>query len=412
MVAVWSYPWRLLSADPAELRRELAELGVDRVTVAAHYHSIRTLDPRSEHGLFESYEGGCYFDPDRDAFADSPIAPPVNDIDGRADPFGDVVDLLRDGGIDVNAWLVCFHNSKLGAANPDFRVESAFGDAHDHAFCPSHEAVHGYFEGVVRSLAAYDVDAINLESLGFPSAFHGHGPTFGHAKNQVVSDAAEEILVSQCFCSACRERAASHPVDFDRARSVVRSLVRDVLSDPTPQVRSLERLTSDYPVLDDLFDFRASVIDAFLERVAAASGDVDLTYSASDGLGRDPNDGWPAGVVLDRVRPHLDRVVALCYTDDADLARRRVRRYRESVDVPVDAGVTLDPALVGTESKWRAVVDEVSDLADEVHVYNHALMSDAHYDWLGALGGPATDDAAKRSGQRQPVAESDAPDSG
>lgn len=395
MVAVWSYPWRLLSQDPAETRREFVELGVTSVTVAAHYHSIRTLDPRSENGLFESYEGGCYFDPNRDAFADTPIDPPVNEVDGRTDPFGDVVELLRESGIDVNAWLVCFHNSKLGADNPEFRTQSAFGDAHEHAFCPSHEEVRTYFEGVVRSLAEYDIEAINLESLGFPSAFHGHGATFGHAKNQVVNGTPEKLLVSQCFCSACRERAASHPVDFDRARSVVQTVSRDVLSTPTPQVNSLEELVVEHPVLADLFDFRASVIDAFLSDVTAASGDVALTYSASDGLGRDPNDGWPAGVVLDRVRPHLDRIVALCYTDDSELARRRVQQYREAVDVPVDAGITLDPDVAETETEWRAVVDTVSDLADEVHVYNHALMTDAHFDWFDAVVPPSNEDVAE-----------------
>lgn len=382
MVAVWSYPWRLLSQDPVETRQEFAELGVTSVTVAAHYHSIRTLDPRSDDGLFESYEGGCYFDPDRDAFADTRIDPPVNEVTGYDDPFGAVVETLREGGIDVNAWLVCFHNSKLGADNPEFGVQSAFGDTHDHAFCPSHDDVSAYFEGVVRSLADYDIEAINLESLGFPSVFHGHGATFGHAKNHVVTNAAEEILVSQCFCSACRERAADHPVDFERAKDVVRDVVRDVLSEPTPQVSSLKHLTETRPVLAELFDFRASVIDEFLAGVAAASGDVELTYSASDGLGRDPNDGWPAGVVLDRVRTHLDRIVALCYTDDPDVARRRVRRYRDAVEIPVDAGVTLDPGMVGSESEWRTVVDSVRDLADDVHVYNHSLMSEGHREWF------------------------------
>ncbi|WP_049972682.1 hypothetical protein [Haladaptatus cibarius] len=382
MVAVWSYPWQLLSQDPAETRQEFDELGVTSVTVAAHYHSIRTLDPRSDDGLFESYEGGCYFDPDRDAFTDTRIDPPVNEVAGYDDPFGAVVETLREGGIDVNAWLVCFHNSKLGGNNPEFGVQSAFGDAHDHAFCPSHDDVSAYFEGVVRSLADYDIEVINLESLGFPSVFHGHGATFGHAKNHVVTNAAEEILVSQCFCSACRERAANHPVDFERAKDVVRDVVRNVLSEPTPQVRSLERLTETHPVLAELFDFRASVIDEFLAGVAAASGDVELTYSASDGLGRDPNDGWPAGVVLDRVRTYLDRIVALCYTDDPDVARRRVRRYRDAVEIPVDAGVTLDPGMVESESEWKTVVNNVRELADDVHIYNHSLMSKGHREWF------------------------------
>ncbi|MGA9400818.1 hypothetical protein [Haladaptatus sp.] len=384
MVAVWSYPWRLLSQQPDTTRGELAELGVTGVNVAAHYHSIRTLDPRSSDTLFESYEGGCYFTPDSKHFADTPIDPPVNDIDGHPDPFADVVERLTDGGIDVNAWLVCFHNTKLATENPEFRVESAFGDAHEHAFCPSNPEVHAYFEGVVRSLADYDISAINLESIGFPSVFHPHGSTFGHAKNQVVRGPDEQLLVSQCFCSACRERAADHAVDFDRAREVTQSLARDVLRTPERQVESLAKLAEEEPVLADLFDFRASVIDDFLSRIAAASGDVELTYSTADGLGRDPNDGWPAGVVLDRIRLHLDRVIALCYTDDRDLARRRVRGYRDAVEMPVDVGVTLDPDVIGSEDEWRTFVAEVGELGDELHVYNHALMGEAHLDWLNA----------------------------
>ncbi|MFH5801348.1 hypothetical protein [Haladaptatus sp. CMAA 1911] len=391
MVAVWSYPWRLLARSPDTTRRELAELGVTSVTVAAHYHSIRTLDPRSPNDLFESYEGGCYFRPDPERFADTPIDPPVNEIDGHADPFGAVIERLTEAGIDVTAWLVCFHNSNLGASNPEYRIESAFGDAHDHAFCPSNPEVHAYFEDVVWSLADYDIAAINLESLGFPSAFHPHGATFGHAKNQVVRGKPEEILLSQCFCSACEKRAASHEVDFDRARNVVRSLARDVLRTPTPEVESLDRLVEERPVLADLFEFRASVIAAFLERIAAASGDVALTYSASDGLGREPNDGWPAGVVLDRVSNHLDRIVALCYTDDRDIARRRVRAYRDAVDVPVDVGVTLDPGVLGTEEEWRRFVGEVGGLGDELHVYNHALLSEDHLDWFDVAVAPTSD---------------------
>ncbi|WP_266081412.1 alpha-amylase family protein [Haladaptatus caseinilyticus] len=382
MVAVWSYPWNLLSHDPNQVVREFDELGVTSVTVAAHYHSIRTLDPRSTDGLFESYSGGCYFVPDEKYFDETPIDPPVNEIDDHPDPFGDVVELLTENGIDVTAWLVCFHNSRLGRDNPQFRTESAFGDAHDHAFCPSHPEVHDYFDGVVQSLEDYGIDAINLESLGFPTAFHGHGSTFGHAKNHVVSGTPEELLVSQCFCSACQERAASHHVDFDGAREIVQSLARDILQKPTSQMESMEQLVEDHPVLGDLFDFRATVIETFLERIAAASGDVDLTYSASDGLGRGPNDGWPAGVVLDAVQTHLDRIIALCYTDDCGLAERRVREYRNAVDIPVDVGLTLDPNVLGTRDDWRTFVAEIGALGDDLHVYNHSLMSEEHLDWL------------------------------
>lgn len=393
MVVVWSYPWSLLFENFDATCRELVDRGVTGLTVAAHYHSIRTLEPRTVGGLFESYEGGCYFTPDPELFAGTPIDPPVNDIPGYEDPFDTIVDGADRHGLDVNAWVVCFHNSKLGGDNPRYCVRSAFGDAHDHAFCPSHPEVQRYLVGVVRTLVDYDIDSINLESIGYPDAFHSHGTTFGHAKNHVVRGRPEELLLSQCFCSACRKRATDHAVDFDRAQEVVQRIARNALGDPRQHVGSLEEVVADSSVLEDLFDFRASVIDSLLGRLAMASSDVTLTYSASDGLGRDPGDGWPAGVVLDRIQTHLDRVIALCYTADPDAARRRVRRYQKMVDVPVDVGVSFDPEMLETESEWLTFLSNVEDIGDGIHVYNHALMSDAHLDWL---------DTAREVLERQP----------
>lgn len=383
MVVVWSYPWSLLCDTLDTSCRELANRGVTGINVAAHYHSIRTLEPRSNGSLFESYAGGCYFDPDPCAFEDTPIEPPVNDVAGHEDPLGTIVDRAAHHGMDVNAWLVCFHNSKLGGDNPRYRIRSAFGDAHDHAFCPSHPEVQRYFASVVRNLTNYNIETINLESIGFPDAFHSHGTTFGHAKNHVIRERPEELLLSQCFCSACEKRAANHPVDFERARDVVQQIARTTLSHPRQHVVSLETVTTEYPVLADLFAFRASVIESLLATLAVASGDVSLSYSASDGLGRNPNDGWPAGVVLDRIQPHIDRIVALCYTADCDVAHRRIRQYQTALDIPVDIGVTFDPDLFETESEWLAFLANM-DVGADVHVYNHALMSDAHLDWLDA----------------------------
>lgn len=384
MVAVWSYPWSLLSDDIDATCRELAEHGVTSVTAAAHYHSIRTLEPRSNGTLFKSYTGGCYFDPDLST-VDTPIDPPVHEVAGHTDPFQSIIAGADRHAIDVSAWLVCFHNSKLGSEYPQYRTQSVFGDRHDHAFCPSHPAVQRYFEGIVRSLAGYDIEAINLESLGYPDAFHSHGTRFGHAKNHVVQGRPEELLLSQCFCSACRSRAENHPVDFDRAREVTQRIARNALQQPTASVTSLEELVTQQPALKELFDFRSSVIDELLGRLAAASGETELTYSASDGLGRDPDDGWPSGVALDQLQEHIDRIVALCYTADSDLARRRVQQYKERVDVPVDIGITLDPDLFETESELRSFLADVAGFGDRIHVYNHALMSDTHLDWLDTV---------------------------
>lgn len=386
MAATWAYPWSFLGEGSTASFEDLAALGVDGVTLASHYHSVRTLDPRRSGRRFVSRPGGCYFDPSPGHFADTPIDPPVNEVAGSMDPLADVAALAADAGLAVNAWFVCNHNSRLGTENPDYRVESAFGTPHDHALCPSHPEVRAYLAGVARSLADHDVAEIHLESVGFPNAFHGHGSEFGHDKNYAATGTAQELLVSQCFCRGCRAAAADHPVDLDRAATVVREHCESVLAGPDRDV-DLVALRETYPAVDDLFDFRATVIEALVERLAAASGDVPLNYYVADGFGRGHDDGWPAGVLPGRLEPHLDRVTALCYVDDPAVARRRVESLAASVDLPVDAGVSADPSVVDSREVWRAVVDVVRDRCGTVHVYNLTLLTDAHLAWLESAFG-------------------------
>lgn len=381
MAVTWAYPWSFLGDRATASLADLPARRVDAVNVASHYHSIRTLDPQRPERLFESYPGGCYFDPDPNHFDETPITPSVNQVAGSADPLGDVVGLASDAGVTVNAWFVCNHNSRLGTENPEYRFESAFGTPHDHALCPSYPAVREYFAGVARSLAAYDVGEIQLESLGFPNAFHGHGSDFGHGKNQTVTGTEQEILLSQCFCDGCRAAAADHDVDFDRAAAVVREQCEEILSGPTESV-DLTALCETYPVVADLFDFRSQVVERLVGRLADASGPVPLNYYVADGLGHGPEDGWPAGVDLGRLEPYLDRVTALCYVGDPDVARTRVEGVRDAVDRPVDAGVCLDPDVVGSRGEWQTVVGAIRDRCDELHVYNYTLLADDHLDWL------------------------------
>ncbi|WP_132060647.1 alpha-amylase family protein [Halorussus amylolyticus] len=386
MAVMWAYPWSFLGDRSTASFDRLASRGVEAANVASHYHSIRTLDPRRDERLFESHPGGCYFEPSPEQFADTPIAPPVNDVAGSDDPLGDVMALAADAGVAVNAWLVCNHNSRLGAENPEYRFESAFGSPHDHALCPSHPEVRAYFAGVAGSLAECGVEEIQLESVGFPNAFHGHGSEFGHDKNQSVTGTDQELLLSQCFCSGCRAAAADHPVDFDRAKAVVREECKAVLEGPNESA-DLAALREEHPVVDDLFDFRTEVIESFVSRLAEASDDVPLNYYVADGFGHDPGDGWPAGVELNRLEPHLDRVTALCYVGDPEVARRRVEDLDAAVDLPLDAGVCVDPEVVGSKTEWQAVVGAVRDRCSNVHVYNQSLLTDEQVGWLGETFG-------------------------
>lgn len=387
MTVVWTYPWCLAALGWDRAFEALADHGVDGATVASHYHSVQTVRPRGAGSPFARYPGGAYFQPDPDRFADTPILPPVNEVGGTADPLGTAVDAARAHGVSVNAWTVCLHNTHLGTAYPEYRIQSAFGDPHDHAFCPTHPEVRSYFAGVVGSLADYDVGRIDLESLGFPTALHGHGAEFGHTKQQAIATPDEAFLLSQCFCDACRAAASDH-VDMAAARELVQRLCRQSFRGPSRRVPPLDGLVERHPDLADLFEFRAVTIERLLEALAAAANDVPLNYYAVEGLDHGPGTGWPAGVVLDRIEPYLDRVTAFCYVADPSVAASRIHAFETQVDVPIDAAVTVDPDTVPDRATWDALVGRIAtEGSGDLTVYNHGLMTDEHLDWLAGIAG-------------------------
>lgn len=386
MPALWSYPWTFAREGVGEAYETLATHGIDAVNLASHYHSVRSMQPRFPEALFRSFPGGCYFDP-VEHFDDTPIDPPVTHVGDWDDPLARLVEGAHEHGLAANAWTVCLHNTRLGTLNPDYRIESAFGDAHDHSLCPSHPAVREYFAAVIRAVRDRGVDEVQLESLGFPSVFHGHGSQFGHDKRHAVTSETDAVLLSQCFCDGCRAAAQSHPVDIDRARSRVRELVRQSLADPTTSTPSVEALIDDEPAIRSLFDFRASVVETLVERLAAAAGATPLNYYVMEAFGSTPSALVPAGVRLSDVERHLDRLVAICYVPDAATARARVRTLTRAVDLPVDAGVTLDPDVVDRREQLAELVRGVRSVTDgTVSFYHHSLATDTHLEWIaGAL---------------------------
>lgn len=383
MLSLWSYPWTFATEGLDDAWRTLDDAGVDAVNLATHYHSVRAMQPRFPGSLFVQYPGGCYFDPDPARFDETPIEPLPNEVDPFDDPLAEVVESADAHGFDVNGWVVLCHNSRLGRANPEYRLESAFGDPQDHAFCPSHRSVRDYFAAVVAAAADRGVSEIQLESLGFRSVLHGHGADFGHDKRQVLTTDAEEWLLSQCFCEGCEGAARSHEVSFDEARALVRDLLRTAFDDPQSDLPSLDGLVAEHRTLRDLFDFRAAVVEQLTARLADAAGDTPLNYYVMDGKGFDAGDVWPAGVRLGELQRHLDRVTALCYVRDPSVARRRVRGIETVVDCPVDVGLTFDHEAVRSPDELRALVDAVRPSDDRrLHVYHHSLVTDAHLDWL------------------------------
>lgn len=386
MPAIWTYPWTLLEEGVDEACERLRSIGFDSVNLASHYHSVRGMQPRFPEAMFERHPGGCWFEPDPDAFADTPIDPPVNRLAGSDDPLSEITETAAEHGIDVNAWTVLMHNSRLGSENPSYRVRTAFGDRHDNVLCPSHPAVREYFASVVRSVVDRGVAEVQFERLGYPSVFHGHGSDFGHDKRMALTTGTEDALASQCFCDGCRSAAADHAVDLDAAQTLVRDLLEESFASPHTDPPDLGALAAREPALADLFDFRASVVGRLVERLRDAAGTVPINYFAGNGFVGSPNESaWSAGVRFPDLEESIDRSTAICYVTDPDEAVSRVRTLERNLDVPADAGITLNPSVVERESQLLALTDALGDaVSGRIAVYHHSFLTEAQLEWLDA----------------------------
>lgn len=366
---------------------ELARIGADQVNLAAHYHSIRTLTPRN--GLtFGSYPGGCFFDPPSIQSESSPIDFSINDVPGMTDPLADIIQVANNYGVGVAAWTVCLHNTQLASENPDCRPVDAFGNEHTQGLCPSNDAVQRYLTDVVESISEYGVERIDLESIGFPSMLHGHGEGFGHLKNFGVTTDASRALISQCFCTACRESAAKFGIDPDLAAELVRDLSERVAS-PNESgesgVSSPTDLFERHSELRSLQTVRCRTITELVPKLAEASGTIPLNYYVADGLGRGVDDGLTAGIDLTELGSHLDLVTALYYSNDPAKLDGRVQRIRARTCLPTEVGVTVDPSQFDNRRRWLKAVDHaLAENPARFNVYNYSLMTDRHVDWLRA----------------------------
>jgi len=197
--SLWVYPWDVL--DDPRSAAEIAGLGLAEVSLAAVYHTTRTLLPHNpRRRVVATGQAAAYFATDPDRYRELRLKPPRADWIDDPDSFGTAYDSLRAEALQVNAWTVVLHNSALGSRNLDLVVENAFGDLYDYALCPAQAENRSYAAALVGDLARHrHLHAIELEACGYMGWDHlSH-----HEKVGLRVDLLHRFLLSVCFCPAC-----------------------------------------------------------------------------------------------------------------------------------------------------------------------------------------------------------------
>jgi hypothetical protein len=358
------YPWDVVG-DPFAAGR-LAGLGVQRVAVAAAYHSVRAITPQHPHRrVVEARHAALYLPVRPRAWRGAAIRPRSGAAwTGVSDAFGVARDAVRAAGPAVDAWVVLTHASVLGTRHEHRAVRNAFGEVYRHALCPADAEVRDYCRRLVTEIAVRGVpDGLIVEACGPMGLGHrsAHDKTGGAGLTAV-----DEQLLSICCCPACGIRMAGAGLDPVRTAERLRAAVgaghrdlADALGDDATALLAVRTGAVE--------ELRDTVIDA-----ARSAGVRRLVFHAS----ADPWATGPTAAVTgagDRIDLYLagtwgdtaDGVALLGALRDAVGAGPRLGAY-----VPILPPYPADADAFA--ARWQALRDGG---ADELHLYHAGLAS-------------------------------------
>ncbi|MFI0778559.1 hypothetical protein [Streptomyces sp. NPDC021212] len=365
------YPWDVVG-DPDAAGR-IADLGVRQVTLASAYHSTRALTPRHPaHRIVTARHAAVLYPPDEGRWAGRALRPYEQAWVAGADPFGEAGEALAGAGLEVHAWVVLAHNSRMGDEHPGTSVRNAYGDRYPWAPCIGRPEVREYLvdlavEASVRPGAA----GAELESCGWYGLAHLHA----HDKIGGVGLGAEaQYLMSLCFCECCcagYEGLGAESEELGRA-------VREALAPVWAGAAGPGVLGADVAgVFAAWRDGVASGLqrDAVAAvRGAAADGFQVLLHAVPDRRAVGANVGVDPADVLG----HADGVVLPCTGDAAaraavlpPFAPHRREGTVLAANFTVVAGMGGRPSMLAEDAAHAVELG-----ADEIRLYHAGLASD------------------------------------
>ncbi|HEY3630085.1 MAG TPA: hypothetical protein VGL21_04265 [Jatrophihabitantaceae bacterium] len=363
------YPWDVVG-DPAAASR-IAELGVTDAVLAAAYHTTRALTPlHPRHRIVVAQHAAAYYPPDPGVWKGRRLQPgPATWVDGP-DSFGTAAAALRTAGLNVQAWVVLAHNTRLGEQFPDVAVRNAYGDVYPWALCIAQDDVREYAITLVGEIGDRDdLDGFELEACGW----YGYDHQSAHDKSTGVKlTAFEEYLFSLCFCPACARAYADVGVAADELRTTVRTRLDATFAGTTP-------IEFDAALAEAVARMRIAVSARFrADVVAAARPHRTLVHAHPDPL------RYGANVGVDLSRPVADGLVLNCWrdVDEADAAITTATKAGHRVAASFLAVGGMGGDLAGLPSR---VERARAAGAEDLRFYHAGLAAPADLEALRAL---------------------------
>ncbi len=398
--SVFAYPWDVLDETPAVFCANARErLGVDTVSLAVSYHAGKLILPHNpRRKVYYPDDGSVYFRPDPAAFAGSTIQPYVGALTREEDSLAALCAAAERAGLDVIAWTVCLHNTRLGMTYPEYTPRNAFDDPAITYLCPAQPAVRAYCRALARDLARrYPLRALHLEAAHHMPFVHG----FHHEMQQVRVTPELQILLGLCFCSACLARARDAGVDGAAVRAYVAA--------------EIERRFAQGGGSDDeaawLFDYWRDRLDGELGRYVTLRGesvaqllyevrqavrdvgDVAVHVQEASAVGASPGVpgarvvdlAWQFGMEVPPPRDAADGVAVLGYFAGVERFARELDAYRARIPTDMPLEIALRPCAPDCTSveELRAKVAHCIALGVAgMSFYNYGMMPEPNMAWM------------------------------
>ena len=371
------YPWDVVGAP--ECPDQIAELGADRVTLAAAYHTVRALSPRHpSRKVVTATHSAVYYRPERTHWQDSLLKPA--EAAWAPGAFTDGAKALRAAGLKVYAWTILAHNQRLGTMHSDHAVTNAFGDPYAWALCINSPEVRTYCALLAAEVAAQpNIDGIELESCGWYGFdhLHAHDKTSG-----IAFDPATKFLLNLCFCAACT--SSYEAAGITGLRDVVRAALAPVFLGATPSA------TLPPDLLEAVAALRNDIASRFQAEAVAAvrrtRADLPiLLHTTPDALAAGANPGAIPDGTFGAVLQSGGRRTDAALTD--------LRTYAEAMakagtgtPQPLAATVNIVNGMGSNHPELPTWVDELRAAgAEELRLYHAGLASAADLAAVRAL---------------------------
>ncbi|MGR4878217.1 hypothetical protein ACIPUC_02110 [Streptomyces sp. LARHCF249] len=371
----YAYPWDFAD-DPAAVDRA-REVGVERVAVAANYHSTRAATPlHPRRRLVDAAHAACYLPIRPAAWQGMRLVPRASrwTVPGS---FAAARKALAGAGLRVDAWTVLTHNSALGREHPDLVRRNAFDEPYTYALCPQAPQVADYCATLVHEVAVLgEADGLILEAAGPLGVDHGGH----HDKTEFAQwTPVQRQLLSLCFCASCRRAQRAAGLDPERIADRVRAAVG-----PAHPPKTLEDALGPQTVavLRGCADASASALHTRLvatARTAAPGIRITVHGSASP---------WATGAFAplgQAVTDGVDAVVANCWA--AEPGGGPVAALRDLAPRSTAVGGYFRPeTLPADEADLTALAaHHVAAGLGEAHLYHLGLVPRAGLDRLRDL---------------------------